>query len=156
MRKESGFSYVIVMFLVAVLSIVSVRALEITLTREKRDKEAQLLEIGTAYLRAIEQYYNEAPGTARSYPAELSALLYDERLTRPQRPLRKLFRDPITGSATWGVIRNPAGAVIGVHSLSDAKPFKQKGFPIELQSFNGAQRYSDWKFIYQPPIQGQQ
>ncbi|MYM67698.1 type II secretion system protein [Pseudoduganella sp. FT55W] len=155
MRNQSGFSYVIVMFLVAVLSLVSVRALESTLTREKRDKEAQLLEIGMAYLKAIEQYYNEAPGSAQSYPAELDALLYDDRLTRPQRPLRKLFRDPISGSAEWGVVRNAAGAVIGVHSLSAGKPFKQQGFPAELQSFAGAQRYSDWKFIYQPPLQGQ-
>jgi type II secretory pathway pseudopilin PulG len=155
MRNERGFSYVIVMFLVAVLSIVSVRGLETTLTREKRDKEAQLLEVGTAYLKAIEQYYNEAPGTAQSYPLELEALLYDDRLTRPLRPLRKLFRDPVTGSDKWGVVRNAAGAVIGVYSLSSAKPFKQKGFPVELQSFTEAQHYSDWKFIYQPPIKGQ-
>lgn len=155
MRGERGFSYVIVMFLVAVLSVASVRALEITLTREKRDKEAQLLEVGMAYLKAIEQYYNEAPGTAQSYPLELEALLYDERLTRPQRPLRKLFRDPITGSAEWGVVRNATGGVVGVYSLSSAKPFKQKGFPVELESFTEAQHYSDWKFIYQLPIKGQ-
>ena len=64
MRREGGFSYVIVMFLVAVLSIISVRALETTLTRERRDKEAQLLEAGTAYMNAIRLYYEGAPGSA--------------------------------------------------------------------------------------------
>lgn len=155
MRHQDGFSYVIVMFLVAVMSIVSVRALERTSTREKRDKEAQLLDVGTAYLKAIEQYYNEAPGTAQSYPPELEDLLYDGRLTRPQRPLRKLYRDPITGNVEWGLVRNASGAVIGVYSLSNAKPFKQQGFSADLLSFTGAQRYSDWKFIYQPQVQGQ-
>lgn len=150
MRGETGFSYVIVMFLVAVLSVVSVRALETTLTRERRDKEAQLLEVGSAYLAAIRQYYQDAPGSVKSYPMELEDLLHDTRQTRPRRPLRKLYRDPITGSGGWGVVRDADGAVTGVFSLSTAKPFKQDGFDGELSSFKGAQRYSDWKFVYQP------
>lgn len=152
MRRQTGFSYVMVMFMVAVLSIVSVRALETTLTRERRDKEAQLLEVGTAYMNAIRQYYAEAPGTAKSYPMQLKDLLYDGRLTRPTRPLRKLFRDPVTGSGEWGLVRSEAGAIMGVYSLSNAKPFKRAGFGPELQSFNGAQHYSDWKFVYQLPV----
>jgi len=39
MRQQGGFSYVIVMFLVAALSLASVRALENTLVSEQRDKE---------------------------------------------------------------------------------------------------------------------
>ena len=152
MRREAGFSYVIVMFLVAVLSIISVRALETTLTRERRDKEAQLIEVGTAYKNAIRQYYEGAPGTAKSYPAKLEDLLQDLRLTRPTRPLRKLYRDPITGSSQWGLVLDANDHVTGVYSLSNGKPFKQDGFADDLVSFKGAQRYSDWKFVYSPQV----
>lgn len=152
MRREGGFSYVVVMFLVAVLSIMSVRALETTLTRERRDKEAQLLEVGTAYMIAIRLHYEGAPGTAKSYPAELKELLRDNRLTRPTRPLRKLYRDPMTGSTQWGLVLDANDHVTGVYSLSDAKPYKQDGFPDYLAEFKGAQRYSDWKFVYQPQV----
>ncbi|MET0264254.1 MAG: type II secretion system protein [Duganella sp.] len=140
------------MFLVAVLSIISVRALDNTLTRERRDKEAQLLDVGQAYLQAIQRYYEGAPGSVQSYPLKLEDLLLDVRLTRPTRPLRKLYRDPITGSSEWGLVLEENGGIKGVYSLSNARPFKQDGFREQLQSFTGAARYSDWKFVYQPQI----
>jgi len=147
--RQDGFSYVIVMFLVAILAIISVRALEVTATAERRDKEAQLLWVGMAFRNAIAQYHKGTPGEAKAYPENLEALLYDERHTNPDRPLRKLYRDPMTGSPDWGLVRNGKGAVIGVYSLSQDRPAKKGGFPPELASFAGAQRYSDWKFVYQ-------
>src|SRR5471032_148267 len=104
MRRQQGFSYVIVMFLVAVLSIVSVRALENTLTAERRDKEAQLLMIGQAYADAIAAYYNGSPGTEKRWPKKPDDLLLDARANSIVRPLRKLYRDPITGSKVWGYV----------------------------------------------------
>lgn len=149
MPRESGFSYIIVMFLVALSSIVAVRALENTTVSEQRAKEAELLWRGMAYREAIKRYYLNSPGTGKAYPEDLDDLLYDTRLVRPSRPLRKLFRDPMTDS-DWGVVRNDSGAIIGVYSQSTRKPIKQAGFPSELASFTGATRYSDWKFVYQP------
>lgn len=149
MRREQGFSYVIVMFLVAVLSITAVRALENTLTRERRDKEAETLWRGLAYREAIRIYYESSPGTGKSYPQELKDLLYDSRLVRPTRPLRRLYTDPLSNGA-WTVIRNEEGRVIGVHPNSNAVPLKQAGFPDALAAFTGAKHYSDWKFVYQP------
>ncbi|HTD05250.1 type II secretion system protein [Undibacterium sp.] len=150
MRKEGGFSYLIAMFLVAVLAIISVRALENSLTAERRDKEAQLLMVGKAYRDAIRDYYEGTPGTAKAYPAELELLLLDTRPTRLVRRLRKLYRDPVTGSAEWGIVRSESGGVMGVFSLSTQKPYKSDGFPIELMSFTNAKRYQDWRFVYQP------
>lgn len=149
MRKQGGFSYVVVMFLVAVTAVLAVRALENTLQTERRNKEVELLWRGTAYRHAIQQYYQNSPGSARSYPAELENLLYDTRLVRPTRPLRKLYRDPMTESG-WALMRDENGAVIGVHSTSQVKPIKQAGFPQDLQHFTNAQHYSDWKFFYKP------
>lgn len=147
--RQQGFSYVIVMFLVAILSISAVRALENSLTMEQRDKEAEVLWRGIAYREAIRIYYESSPGTAKGYPQELKDLLYDGRLVRPTRPLRKLYTDPLSGGG-WGVIRNEEGRVIGVYPNSNAVPLKRAGFPDVLAGFTAAKHYSDWKFIYQP------
>ncbi|MGG7607183.1 type II secretion system protein [Massilia sp. BKSP1R2A-1] len=149
MRPQRGFSYVIVMFLVAMLSIASIRALQNTLTAERRDKEAEVLWRGIAYREAIRLYYDNSQGTHKRYPEQLEDLLHDTRLTRPTRPLRKLYADPFTGGK-WGVVRNDAGAVIGVYPQSARQPIKQTGFPPELAAFANAKQYSDWKFVYQP------
>lgn len=150
MRRQEGFSYVIVMFLVAALSLVAVRAIENSIMIERRDLEAELLWRGTAYREAIKQYHLGTPGSNQGYPHELKDLLSDQRLTRPTRPLRKLYRDPMTAAGQWAVVRNESGDVIGVHSLSTVKPIKRAGFPTELASFANAQHYSDWRFVYLP------
>jgi hypothetical protein len=137
------------MFLVAILSIVAVRAIENTLTMERRGKEAEILWRGLAYREAIRVYYESSPGTAKSYPQELKDLLYDARLVRPNRPLRKLYVDPLSGGE-WGLVHNDAGRIIGVFPNSNAMPLKQAGFPDILAAFTAAKHYSDWKFIYQP------
>jgi len=148
-KQERGYSYLIVMFAVAVLSILSVRAIEHTYAKELRAKEAELLFVGAAYRNAIREYYDMSPGTAKSYPASLEDLLLDNRTTTMRRPLRKLYRDPMTGSSEWGLVRNDEGKIIGVYSLSGRKPMKTGGFSTEFASFASAKTYSDWRFIYQ-------
>lgn len=150
MQRQRGFSYPIAMFLVAILAVVSARALEVTLTAERRDKEAELLAVGQAYRNAIRSYYDNSPGTAKVYPPDLPALLQDARTTRLRRHLRKLYRDPITASADWGMVLTPEGAVKGVYSLSNLRPFKSGGFPVELSAFAGAGHYREWQFVYEP------
>ncbi len=150
MRRQQGFSYVVVMFLIGALSIVSVRALESTLVAERRDLENELLWRGQAYRDAIREYYLGGPGAATSYPRELKDLLYDERLVRPTRPLRRLYRDPLSAQGDWGLIHDDSGALIGVYSRSEIRPLKRSGFPREQTAFENAQHYSDWKFVYRP------
>ncbi len=150
--RQQGFSYVIAMFMVAVLSILSVRALENTLTKARRDKEDQLLYVGQAYREAIRTYYENTPGSAKTYPPNLAALLEDGRTTTTRRPLRRLYRDPITSSLDWGIVRGENDVVIGVYSLSSERPIKADGFPNTLTGFTNARRYQDWKFVYQPSL----
>lgn len=149
MRGQRGFSYPIAMFLVAVLGLISARALENILIQEKRSREAELLSVGKAYRDAIRRYYEGSPGTVKKYPENLTLLLLDPRPTRPSRPLRKLFRDPITGSTDWGLITTETGAIKGVYSRSGLKPVKADGFAAEFSHFKDAQRYSDWVFVYE-------
>jgi type II secretory pathway pseudopilin PulG len=150
MRRQEGFSYVIIMFVVAILAILSVRALENSLTKARRDKETELLYVGQAYRDAIHRYYDGSPGTGKTYPPDLASLLDDSRNTTRQRPLRKLYRDPITGSQDWGLVLTDDGKIKGVYSLSQQQPIKTGGFTNDFASFAGAKTYRDWQFVYQP------
>jgi type II secretory pathway pseudopilin PulG len=150
MRRQQGFSYGVAMFVVAMLTVFSLRGLENSLTKERRAKEAELLFAGQAYRDAIRKYYDNTPGFAKHYPPDVRALLQDVRATRMSRPLRKLYWDPITASQDWGVVPAPDGGVMGVYSLSSQQPLKIDGFPAGLTGFIGAKSYQDWKFVYQP------
>lgn len=149
MRRQEGFSYAIALFLVAALSVVSLRAMEYTTTAERREKEADLLWVGMAFRNAIAAYHKGSAGSAKAYPTELSELLYVGTLSNPTRPLRKIYRDPITGSREWGLVKQ-GEFIVGVYSLSQQRPIKRQGFEPALAVFADAQHYSDWKFVYQP------
>jgi type II secretory pathway pseudopilin PulG len=150
MRRQKGFTYMIALFMVATLSVVSLRAMERTLTKDRREREAELLYVGQAYRQAIQVYYQNSPGTAKKYPPDLQSLLQDARTTSLQRPLRKLYRDPITSSLNWGIVSSADGGVMGVYSLSTQQPIKVNGFPVTLFGFTGAKSYQQWQFVYQP------
>lgn len=150
MRRQDGFSYLVAMFLVAVLSVTAVRALENTIVSERRGMEAELLWRGAAYRDAIQRYYKNSPGSNQGYPHELQDLLFDKRLVRTSRPLRQLYRDPMTADGQWAVVRDENGDVIGVRSRSAVKPLKRDGFPKHFAGFANAQHYSDWIFAYLP------
>jgi len=150
MRQQRGYSYLIALFAVAVLLVVSLRALEHSKTAGRREREAELMFVGLAYQQAIKDYYQFSPGTSKQYPPDLQALLLDNRATRTRRPLRRLYRDPMTGSAEWGLVKTPEGLVKGVYSLSTEQPIKTGGFPEALQALEGAKRYQDWKFVFEP------
>jgi hypothetical protein len=66
------------------------------------------------------------------------------------RHLRKLFPDPMTGKP-FLVIKGADGGVQGVASASDVAPLKVAGFRVRDAIFEGAQKYSEWKFIHTPP-----
>jgi len=150
MRPQAGFSYVLVMFAVALLAIMAVRLLDIAATNEQRAREADLLYVGNAYREAIGVFYENTPGTVKRYPEQLSDLLQDPRTTTLQRPLRKLYRDPITSDVEWGLVRGGDERITGVYSLSDKAPIKTGGFPAVLAGFARAKQYRDWHFVYVP------
>lgn len=120
----------------------------------QRARERELLLIGKEFRRAIGLYYERSPGSVKRYPEKLEELLRDDRHLSVQRYLRRIYRDPMTGKTEWGVVRAPGGGVMGVYSLSDALPIKAGGFDEKEKEFEGAPRYSEWKFVYSPPPGG--
>ena len=104
MRHQRGFTYLAVLFAVAILGAVLASTAVVWQAQVQRDKEQELIFIGHAYRQAIAQYYERTPGTAKQFPKKLEDLLEDKRQTRLTRYLRKVYRDPMAASKEWGLI----------------------------------------------------
>ena len=139
-----------VLFLVAILSI-KLAASEVSRHYAwRRDRERELLFVGHQFRNAIGQYYEKTPGTVKRYPAKLEDLLQDKRYLSIQRYLRRIYVDPMTGRAKWGMVRAPDGGIMGVYSRSKQKAIKTANFRGSDRDFDGKMQYSDWKFVYVP------
>ena len=146
-KQVRGFTYMNVLFLVAMMGGGLALTGDVWHTAAMREKEAELLFVGNQYRKAIERYYLSGP--QRQYPRALEDLVKDARQPYTVRHLRKLYPDPITGRE-WGIVKAPDGGIVGVHSISEAAPFKTAKFKLRDRTFDGAQKYSDWKFLFQP------
>lgn len=116
----------------------------------QREKEEELLFRGNEYRQAIAAYYNRSPAGHKRYPQSLDELLKDERYLFTQRYLRKLYPDPITGRAEWGLIEAPGGGIMGVYSLSEDAPIKTGNFMQRDKHFADARAYKEWQFFHSP------
>ena len=75
-RRNSGFTYLTVLFMVALMGAGLALAGEVWHTSVLREKEAELLYVGHQYRKAIERYVLAGP---RQYPRTLEDLLKDQR-----------------------------------------------------------------------------
>lgn len=150
-RRARGFTYLAVLFIVAILMGGLALLGEMWETSARREKEAELLFIGNQYRRAIGLFYDSTPGAVKRYPRTLEDLVKDPRQPATQRHLRRLYPDPITGKNEWGFVKAPDGGILGVHSLSEEAPLKIGGFRVRDASLEGAAKYADWKFFHTLP-----
>lgn len=170
MRKLSkGFIYIWALFAVALAGVVLAGIGQVWQTKLQREKEKELLFVGDQIRKAITSYYEgsatggAARGGARQFPESLEKLIKDTRSPTLKRHLRKLYLDPMTNNAEWGLIYEPPpekdkpriGArskkgIMGVYSLSEKIPMKTKNFPLDYAKFAEAETYQDWQFIYTP------
>lgn len=141
---QRGFGYLLVLFALAAMGLLLASAGQVWHTTAQREKEAELLFIGNQFRQAIGSYYMLTPDAAKQYPVKLEDLLEDNRFPVPRRHLRQLYRDPITGSAQWGLVK-AGDHIIGVHSLSTGIPLKTE-FQRRDAAFAGASRYDQWVF----------
>jgi type II secretory pathway pseudopilin PulG len=141
--RQRGFTYLGLLFAIALLGITLATVGVVWSTQTRRDKELQLLWVGDQYRVAIARYR----ASGGQYPASLADLLEDKRFPVPMRHLRQLYPDPMTGAVDWQLIQGPDGAVQGVASRSQARPIKVAGFPQRYAAFEGTDCYCDWKFM---------
>ncbi|MBI3562994.1 MAG: type II secretion system protein [Gammaproteobacteria bacterium] len=145
-----GFTYIGVLLAIALLGATLAATGTVWHTAQQRAREADLLFIGEQYRQAIGRYYLATEGGLKQYPQTLADLIRDPRQPSVVRHLRKLYRDPITGSNDWGLIKDSNDHIMGVYCPSKLRPIKQANFGLQYQSFEGQEHYADWQFIYKP------
>lgn len=129
----------------AILGLSATLTLRAGAALQQREKEEELLFIGSQFQSAFRSYKEATPPGYSSYPKSLDDLLKDPRRKALRRHLRKVYADPMTGKE-WGVEEAPEGGIAGVFSKSDAHAIKKSGFPSFLSNLEGKQKYSEWVF----------
>lgn len=142
--SQRGFTYLGLLFAVAIIGITLSTVGVVWSTQIRRDKEVELLFAGDQIRLAIARYVR----AGGRLPQELTDLLEDKRTPVPRRFLRRIYVDPMTRSTDWQLILAPEGGIIGVASPSQEKPIKVAGFVGAEAGFDKAECYCDWKFIY--------
>ena len=146
---QSGFTYLYVLLLIALIGMGLAAAGTLWRTDAQRAREAELLFVGGQYRQAIRSYYQHDPAQPR-LPHSLDALLEDDRRSKMVRHLRRAHRDPLTGGEL-ALIRAPDGkGIVGVMSRAPGHPFKRAGFLPEDEAFADAASYADWRFVFTP------
>lgn len=146
-RRQRGFGYIGLLILVAMMSVAFAATGQVWRTAQQREKEQELLFAGGQFRSAIAQFYANTPGKARRYPLHLEELLQDPRHPGIRRYLRTIYRDPMTGTAEWGLVTGPGGEIFGVYSRSEDAPLKKASFRLAEKDFEGRTKYSEWVFM---------
>lgn len=145
--SQQGFAYLLVFFALAVVGVGLAAAGTAWSETTRREREDELLRVGTQYAEAIAAYRRNSPGSEKAYPRALEDLLDDRRLVGTHRYMRQLYRDPVTGKPGWGTVRAFDGGIEGVYSLSEATPLRRTAIEAGRIRLAAATRYSDWKFV---------
>jgi type II secretory pathway pseudopilin PulG len=136
--RQAGFTYLMLLWWVAISGFMLATLGHSWLLDARRAREAELIWRADQFRLAIEAYASVPVGEGASrLPVRLEDLLEDRRSGQLQRHLRRVWPDPITGRAEWGVVREGEG-IVGVHSLSTARPVN----PPE-----GVRTYAQWAFV---------
>ncbi len=140
-----GFSYLLLMVVMAVLAVTA-GAVSAGQNVFRRQSEQGLLGAGEELRAALISYRSVGGGGVRSGPKELVDLLRDPREPGVRRHLRRVPIDPLTGMATWGVVRDALGDIAAVYSLAEGQPIKREGFEPVQVGFDNADSYAQWLF----------
>lgn len=143
--RQAGFTYLGLLVAIVVMGLFLTVAARFWSTTEQRERETQLLFAGHAYRSAIGSYVAHLG----HYPLALGDLLGSPDSAVPQRFLRRLYPDPISGTTDWSLIMLPGGnGIMGVASSSAAVPIKHANFDPLDSAFAEATSYGDWQFVY--------
>ena len=107
-RRESGYTLLMVVFLVAIMSITALAVAPNLLTQGRREKEEEMIWRGEQYQRAILLYYQKFG----KYPTKIEDLT---KQTNGVRFLRQAYPDPMNKEdGSWRFIYvGPNGQLIG-------------------------------------------
>lgn len=148
-----GFSYLWVLMTVALMGVGMAVGADLYATSAQRAREQALLDIGHEFRAALASYRKarRTPGGKDEYPSRLEELLQDPRFPGVRRHLRRIYTDPMTGKAEWGLVV-VGGRIVGIHSLADRVTFKRANFEPADRSFEGRTSVRDWVFTDPPDL----
>ena len=147
-RSCGGFTYIGVLLAVVFIGVALVATGTVWQQTRQREKERELLFVGSQFRQALEGYYeNPPPGKAKKFPPKLDDLLQDDRYPDVRRYLRKIYRDPMTGDTEWGLLRGADKGIVGLYSLSKGEPLKTAHFDPEDAQLADKRHYHEWRFI---------
>lgn len=151
-KGAGGFTYIGLLIFIAVLAAGATASLGAGVALQQRDSEAELLAIGLEFRNALQSYADATPVGQPTAPKELVELLRDARYLGMKRHLRRVYPDPFTGKAEWGLVRDPDGRIAGIHSLSKTSALRHAGFPVGMEMFEKAERHDEWVFALMPTM----
>lgn len=102
MDNKEGYTLIILLIAVSVLSIGLLVAIPVWQTQIQREKEEELIYRGKQYVEAIRLFQAKYPG---SFPKNLEELV-------EEKCLRKLYKDPMTEHGEWNIILPSKGVDI--------------------------------------------
>jgi type II secretory pathway pseudopilin PulG len=135
-REAQGFTYLMLLWWVAVSSVLLAALGQSWAIEARRQREMELAFRGEQIKAAIQSYREATPGPVKRLPTRLEDLLDDARGPTAKRHLRRLWPDPITGSKQWGLVRE-GEFIRGIYSESTQHP---------LRAPPGVNRYDEWRF----------
>lgn len=120
-RVQRGYSYLAVLFLVALTAAALAALGQAWSTAAQRERERELVFRGGEIARAITAYARATPNPPEQYPKSLADLLVDGRGFHARHHLRRLYPDPFTGEADWELVPEPGqpGTFSAVRSRSE-------------------------------------
>ncbi|NIM43000.1 MAG: type II secretion system protein [Hydrogenophaga sp.] len=134
------------------LALATQRVMAVVSQQAQREREAELLRVGSAIAAAIGRYHEGTPGTVKRWPSSLEDLLDDRRMIGLRRHLREVYADPITRQPRWGLVAAPDGGIAGVYSLGGGVPITSGSLEAVRWGFAGATSYQQWRFVYVPTL----
>lgn len=143
--RQHGYTYLLLLFAVAALGLLTGMVAESWTTLAQREREAELLFVGNQYREALRRYEEALPAAELRPPARLEDLLRDPRFPDTRRYLRQLYADPVTGKFDWVLVRE-GERIVGLHSRSTQAPLKSDGFLARDTALRGAKTYAEWLF----------
>ena len=96
-RNQRGYALVVILVMLALVMLALLAAAPSIATQIRRDREEELMHRGRQYAIAIKRFYKKFG----RYPTNLEELENANRM----RFLRRRFKDPMTESGEWRLIR---------------------------------------------------
>jgi type II secretory pathway pseudopilin PulG len=117
---ERGFTYLWLLFVVAIGGAGLGVAASAWKTQSQREKEKELLFRGGEIERAIASYRSASAAGPAQWPRDFDDLLEDRRGGIVRRHLRRLYADPFTGKPDWERLGAEQSELRGVKSRGRA------------------------------------